>query len=96
MCGPKCLNVSPEVLHVLLKLEALEGYEQEQEYPGDLDTVDMPMSNDTFTAYQDEDDMLMQAAPNDTYLTLQLLRSQFPAKARVGIYHCLSADQNVA
>lgn len=95
MCRPECLQVSPEVLRVLLKSEALEGYEPEQEYPADLNTVDMAMSNETFASFQDEDDMLMQAAPNDTYLALQLLRSQFPAKARVGIYLCLPADQNV-
>ena len=46
--------------------------------------MDIPLSNGSM--FEDEDEMLMQAAPNDTYLALQLLRSQFPAKARVGIF----------
>ena len=33
---------------------------------------------------EDEEEMFMQDAPNDTMVALQLLRSQFPAKARVG------------
>ena len=33
---------------------------------------------------EDEEEMFMQDAPNDTLVALQLLRSQFPAKARVG------------
>lgn len=72
-------------LCILLQQDMLnEGYQQE--YPEDLEAMDMPSPNDGFAAYEDEDELLMQAAPNDTYLALQLLRSQFPAKARVGIH----------
>lgn len=38
------------------------------------------------TCEQDEDQLYMQQAPNDTLIALQLLRSQFPAKARVGTF----------
>lgn len=49
--------------------------------------MDMALSGsaDQYETYEkDEDQMYMQQAPNDTLIALQLLRSQFPAKARVG------------
>ena len=52
--------------------------------------MDMAMSGsaDQYGTYgEDEDQLYMQQAPNDTLLALQLLRSQFPAKARVGTSH---------
>ena len=42
---------------------------------------------------EDEDEMFLQEAPNDIMVALQLLRSQFPAKARVG--SCPSAPDAV-
>ena len=48
-----------------------------------MEQMDMSQTSNSFPI-ADEDDMLVQAAPTDTYLALQLLRSQFPAKARVG------------
>lgn len=44
-------------------------------------------SADQYETYEEVDDQLyMQQAPNDTLIALQLLRSQFPAKARVGTF----------
>ena len=72
----------------LLQREALEG----PGYPEDgaeLDAMDSNMSTsaDQYETYEeDEDQLYMQQAPNDTLIALQLLRSQFPSKARVGIF----------
>ena len=52
--------------------------------------MDMSVSTsaDQYDTYEeDEDQLYMQQAPNDTLIGLQLLRSQFPAKARVGTCH---------
>ena len=46
--------------------------------------MDMSQSGPAEQYEEDEDEMYMQQAPNDTLIALQLLRSQFPAKARVG------------
>ena len=47
----------------------------------------MPDSGQYAPAEDDEDEIYMQQAASDTLLALQLLRSQFPAKARVGTFH---------
>lgn len=52
-----------------------------------MEQMDVSQANNSFPMFEDEDDILVQAAPTDTYLALQLLRSQFPAKARVGTIH---------
>lgn len=62
---------------------------EESGYP-EQDTMDMSVSTsaDQYDTYEeDEDQLYMQQAPNDTLIGLQLLRSQFPAKARVGTFH---------
>ncbi len=47
----------------------------------------MPDSEQYAPEEDDEDQIYMQQAATDTLLALQLLRSQFPAKARVGTFH---------
>ena len=50
-----------------------------------MEGMAMSCSADQYTTYEDDEDQLyMQQAQNDTLIALQLLRSQFPAKARVG------------
>lgn len=70
----------------MIQRDAVEG---DQEEPG-LDEMDLAMSGsaDQFVPNEDdEDQMFMQQAPSDALIALQLLRSQFPAKARVGTFH---------
>ena len=68
--------------------EALEEPGCPEEDAGLMDMA-MSGSGDQYETYgEDEDQMYMQQAPNDTLLALQLLRSQFPAKARVGTSRC--------
>lgn len=56
--------------------------------------MDMSQSGPAEQYEEDEDEMYMQHAPNDTLIALQLLRSQFPAKARVGSGCSLHAAQS--
>lgn len=70
-----------------LQQEALEDGLPPEQYPEDMEQMDVSQANNSFPMFEDEDDILVQAAPTDTYLALQLLRSQFPAKARVGTTH---------
>lgn len=77
----------------LSQREALEGPGYPEE-GAELDAMGMNMatSADQYESYEeDEDKLYMQQAPNDTLIALQLLRSQFPSKARVGTFpspHC--------
>lgn len=73
---------------ILLQREALEepGYLEEGAGLDDMD-VNMATSADQYDTFEeDEDQLYMQQAPSDTLIALQLLRSQFPAKARVGTF----------
>ena len=76
-------------MHKSVQREALEGPGNPEDT--DLDAMDTNMANsaDQYETYEeDEDQLYMQQAPNDTLIALQLLRSQFPAKARVGTFSC--------
>lgn len=71
-----------------LQREALQGPGCPEE-GAELDDMDVNMSTSAVqyeTYEEDEDQLYMQQAPNDTLIALQLLRSQFPFKARVGIF----------
>lgn len=91
ICGPFKQAMLPDthpVIVGLLQREALEGPGYTEEV-AELDAMDMSLSTsaDQYETYEeDEDQLYMQQASNDTLIALQLLRSQFPAKARVGIF----------
>ena len=70
----------------LMQRDALDADYQPQEEPGaDFMEVALPDSAEQYAPDEDDEDQVyMQQAPNDTLIGLQLLRSQFPAKARVG------------
>lgn len=72
----------------MLQRDALEqeGYPPDEPGPEFMDMA-MPDSEQYAPEEDDEDQIYMQQAANDTLLALQLLRSQFPAKARVGTFH---------
>lgn len=74
---------------VLPQREALEeepGYVEEGTGLDEMD-IRMATSADQYDTFEeDEDQLYMQQAPSDTLIALQLLRSQFPAKARVGTF----------
>ena len=73
-------------LCAIMQRDALDANYQPQDEPGaDFMEVALPDSAEQYAPEEDdEDQMYMQQAPNDTLMALQLLRSQFPAKARVG------------
>lgn len=77
-------------MHKSVQREALEGPGNPTE-DTDLDAMDTSIASaDQYETYEeDEDQLYMQQAPNDTLIALQLLRSQFPAKARVGTFSYL-------
>ena len=83
---------------ILPQREALEeepGYLEEGAGLSEMD-MSMATSADQYDTFEeDEDQLYMQQAPSDTLIALQLLRSQFPAKARVGTFQdsvkCLSS-----
>lgn len=76
--------------------EALEEEPGYLEEDAGLDEMDMHMatSADQYTFEEVEDQLYMQQAPSDTLIALQLLRSQFPAKARVGSHTAIYAAQS--
>jgi len=72
--------------------DAVEGSGYSQEASDIMDIAMSGSAEQYEPTEDDEDQMFMQQAPNDTLIALQLLRSQFPAKARVGIFHCHTAQ----
>lgn len=70
-----------------------EGYPPDEPGPEFMDMA-MPDSEQYAPEEDDEDQIYLQQAASDTLLALQLLRSQFPAKARVGGYCALHASQS--
>ena len=79
---------SPSEILCLLQREALEGPGYPEE-GAELEPVDVDVATlaDHYETYDDDEDQTyMQQAPNDTLIALQLLRSQFPSKARVGTF----------